>query len=139
LHVLLRTTLLGKQTHERELLIALPQLLRVERVVRFTGLAFYAGLCALAFGSYFGAQMIVDSIRGGDATADLLLLGPLLIGAGVALDFLLVTGLQSARGRCRLRLVTDDGTQLNIDRLDAPLVDALLQRLKDRLSPQPLS
>ncbi|HEX2881620.1 MAG TPA: hypothetical protein VHO25_18955, partial [Polyangiaceae bacterium] len=80
-----------------------------------------------------------ESIRGGDATADLLLAGPLLIGAGLALDFLLVTGLQSAQGRCRLRLITDDGTQLNIDRLDPPLVDALLQRLKARLTPRPLA
>jgi hypothetical protein len=63
-----------------------------------------------------------------------LLAGPLLIGAGLLLDFLLVSGLQSAQGRCRLRVVTDDGTQLNVDRLDAPLVDALLERLKGRLT-----
>jgi hypothetical protein len=134
LQVLLRTTLLGKQTRERELLIALPHLLRVERVVRFAGLPFYAGLCTLALGSYFGTQMIVESVRAGDTASDLLLAGPLLIGAGLLLDFLLVSGLQSAQGRCRLRVVTDDGTQLNVDRLDAPLVDALLERLKGRLT-----
>lgn len=134
LRLRLCSSLLGKQIRERELLIALPHLLRVERVVRYAGFAFYAGLSTLALGSYFGTQLIVESIRGGNQTVDLLLVGSLLIGLGLLLDFLLVTGLESARGRCRLRLVTQDGVHLNIDRLDPPLVDALLEQLKARLT-----
>jgi hypothetical protein len=134
LRVLLRSSLLGRQTRERELLIALPHLLRVERVARFAGFAFYAGLFTLAVGSYFGTQIIVESIRGGNEMFNLALLGLLLIALGLLLDFLMVTGLESARGRCRLRLIADDGAQLNIDRLDPPLVDALLTRLKAQLT-----
>lgn len=133
LRLLLRSSLLGKQTREREVLIALPHLLRVERVVRYAGFAFYAGLSTLAFGSFLGTQLIVESLRGGAQAIDLLLVGSLLIGLGLLLDFLLVTGLQSAQGRCRLRVVTDDGLRLEIDRLDPPLVDALLEQLKARL------
>jgi hypothetical protein len=134
LRVLLRSSLLGRQTRERELLIALPHLLRVERVVRFSGLAFYAGVCTLALGSYVGTQIIVESLRG-DTGIELVLVGVALIGLGLLLDFLLVTGLQSGQGRCRLRLITDDGLRLEIDRLDPPLVDALLEQLKARLEP----
>jgi hypothetical protein len=135
LHLVVRTSLFGKVARERELLIALPNLLRIERVVRFSGLAFYAGLCTLALGSFIGTQIIVESLRG-DSGLDLVLVGVALIGLGLLLDFLLVTGLQSVQGRCRLRLVTDDGLQLEIDRLDPPLVDALLERLKVRLTAQ---
>jgi len=134
LHLSLRTTMFGKLLGERELLIALHDLNRVERVVRYAGLAFYAGLCALALGSYVGAQLIVESVRGGQDTLILLVLGPLVIGLGLLLDFILVTGLGSVRGLCRLRLVTRDGLRLEIDQLDPPLVDALLRGLKARLS-----
>jgi hypothetical protein len=132
LHVSLRTTLLGKVTHERQLLLALPHLLRVERVVRYSGFAVYVGLITLALGSFLGAHLIVESARGGPLS--LLGVGSLLIALGLFLDFVLVTGFDSARGKCRLRLVTDDGVRLEIDRLDPPLVDALLHQLKARLA-----
>jgi hypothetical protein len=137
LHLLLRTTLLGKPGRERELLIALPHLLRVERVVRYSGLAVYAGLGTLALGTFVGTQLAIESIRGGSELRELLLLGSALIAAGLLLDFLLVSGLESARGRCTLRVVTDDGLRLDIARLDPPLVDALLEQLKERFRRAP--
>jgi hypothetical protein len=132
LRLSLRTSLLGKQARERELLLALPHLMRVERVVRYSGFAVYAGLITLALGSYVGAQLVVESVRGG--SADLLTIGSLVIALGLMLDFVLVTGFSSAKGQCRLRLVTDDGLRIEIDRLDPPLVDALLRQLKARLT-----
>ena len=58
-----RTELLGRTLRQREVVIPVERLLRATREVRYPRLGLYAGLFALAVGSYFGVSLLIDGVR----------------------------------------------------------------------------
>lgn len=123
-----RTELLGRLLRERETHIPKGSLLLVRREVRYPRLPLYAGLFALALGSYLGVSVFVDGVRAG--SPDLLGLGALLFAIGVALDFALTHLIPAARGRCRVLLVPRKGRAVALTDLDPALADAALRKLR---------
>jgi len=123
-----RTELLGRTVRERETHIPRGSLLLVRREIRYPRLPLYAGLFALALGSYFGISVFVDGVRSG--SPDLLGLGALLFAVGVALDFALAHVLPATRGRCRVLVVPRKGRAVAVTNLDPALADAALRKLR---------
>lgn len=121
-----RTEMLGRTLREREHVIVRAGLVRVVREVRYPRLAFYAGLLALALGSYVGVRAFVDGVR--SASPSLLLVGLLIVIAGIAADFVLGSLLPGTRGRCRIALVPRAGGVLCVGDVDAKRADAALAR-----------
>jgi hypothetical protein len=87
----------------------------------------YAGLLALAVGSYVGVEAFVDGVRA--ASPSLLAAGLGFVVAGIALDFGFSSLGPGARGRCRLLLVPRDGAKLCVGGVDPSIADAMLARL----------
>jgi hypothetical protein len=87
----------------------------------------YAGLLALAGGSYVGILALADGMHA--ASASLIAAGLAIITLGLALDFALSSIVPAARGRCRLVLVPRRGRPLCVGGLDVKAADAILERL----------
>ena len=121
-----RTEMLGRTLREREDVIPRSGLVRVVREVRFPRAAFYAGLLALALGSYIGVRAFVDGVRA--ASPSLLLVGLGIVAVGIGADFVLGTLLPGARGRCRVAFVPRKGRTLCVADVDARRVDDALSR-----------
>lgn len=121
-----RTEMLGRTLREREHVILRAGLVRVVREVRFPRAAFYAGLLALAVGSYVGVRAFTDGVR--SASPSLLVVGLAVVAAGIAADFVLGTLLPGSRGRCRLAFVPRAGAVLCVGDVDARRADAALAR-----------
>ncbi len=121
-----RTEMLGRTLREREHVIVKAGLVRVVREVRFPRLAFYAGLFALALGSYIGVRAFADGVRA--ASPSLLVVGLLVVALGIGADFVLGTLLPGARGRCRVAFVPRAGAALCVGDVDAKRADAALTR-----------
>jgi hypothetical protein len=122
------TEVLGRTLREREVVIPIESLLRATREVRYPRLGLYAGLFALAVGSYFGASMLIDGVRAG--SPELIGVAALLMAAGVGLDFLLESAGGGMRGKCRVVLVPRGGPALAVGDVDPVQADAALGRLK---------
>ncbi|HEX3345227.1 MAG TPA: hypothetical protein VHS09_11675 [Polyangiaceae bacterium] len=122
-----RVELLGRTLREREMVVPRTALLRATREVRYPRLALYAGLLALAVGSYVGVSAFVDGVRA--ASPSLLASGLGVVALGLALDFALSSVAPGAKGRCRLLLVPRDGAKLCIAGVDPRRADAVLARL----------
>jgi hypothetical protein len=122
-----RTELLGRTVRERDIMILREGLVRATREVRYPRLAFYAGLFALAVGSYVGVATLIDGVRA--ASPSLLLTGLLIIGAGILLDLLLGSVAPGSTGRCRVLFVTAKGGNVCVAQVDAQLADAALAKL----------
>jgi hypothetical protein len=120
-----RTVVLGRTLREREYVIGNAALVRVVRDVRYPSAAFYAGLIALALGSYLGLHTLVDGARAGSAS--LLLAGLVIVLLGLALDFALGTVLPGARGRVRVSFVPRVGNALCVAEVDAASADTALR------------
>src|SRR5690606_31696418 len=58
-----RTQLLGRTLRESRVFVPFDQLSSIEREVRFARAGLYAGLAALALGTYVGAGFLVDGLR----------------------------------------------------------------------------
>lgn len=125
-----RTELLGRTLREREHVIVRAGLVRIVREVRFPGAAFYAGLLALAVGSYVGVRAFADGVRA--ASPSLLLVGLSIVALGIALDFVLGTLLPGSRGRCRIAFVPRKGAALCVGDVDARRADDALARALGR-------
>lgn len=125
--VVAKTELLGRTVREREIVVPLEQLTSIARDVRYPRLALYAGLFALALGTYVGVSLFVDGARAG--SPDLLGLGALIVAGGVALDFVLANLIPAGRGRCRLLITPNKGESMAMGEVDPKLADALLQRV----------
>jgi hypothetical protein len=123
-----RTELLGKTVRERELVIPKGSLLKAAREVRYPRLGLYAGLFALAIGSYLGASLFVDGVRAG--SPEYIGIAALLVAAGVGLDFLLENAGSGMRGKCRVVLVPRKGPAVAIGEVDPAAADAALSILK---------
>jgi hypothetical protein len=128
--VLAKTEMLGRTLSEQELHFPVESLLRATREVRFPRLAMYAGLFALAAGSYFGIALFVDGARAG--SPELLGIGALIVAIGVALDFALVSLTPRGRGRSRLIVAPRKGRAIALDRIDTAAADAALRKLIQR-------
>ena len=122
-----RVELLGRTLRDRDVLVPRSGLARAAREVRFRGIALYAGLLALAVGSYVGVSAFVDGVRA--ASPALLAAGLLIVSLGLALDFALSCALPGARGRCRVLFVPRSGGTLCVGGLDLVRADAVLARV----------
>jgi hypothetical protein len=87
----------------------------------------YAGLIALAIGSYFGIAFFVDGARAG--SPELLGIGLLLVALGVGLDFVLENVVAAAKGYCRVVIVPRKGAAFALGQVDPAHADAALQKL----------
>ena len=121
-----RTEILGRVLREREHVILRSGLVRVVREVRFPHAAFYAGLFALAVGSYVGVRAFADGVRA--ASPSLLVVGLLIVAAGIGADFVLGTLVPGSRGRCRIAFVPRTGPILCVGDVDARRADDALTR-----------
>ncbi len=122
-----RTELLGRTLGDHDVLVPRSELERATRDVRYPALPLYAGLLALAVGSYVGILALVDGMHA--ASAPLMATGLAIITLGLALDFALSSIAPAARGRCRLVLVPRRGRPLCVGGLDVKAADAILERL----------
>jgi len=123
-----RTELIGRTLREHEVTIPREGLLLAAREVRYPRLGVYAGLFALALGSYFGVRFLVDGVLAG--APEYIAVAALLLGGGAGLDFLLEGGAGGARGKCRVVLVPRKGDAVAVGELDPAAADAALGRLK---------
>lgn len=123
-----RTELLGRTLRERRIRIERRNLVRAAREVRYPRLAFYAGLLALALGSYLGVSLLLDGTR--SASPSLLALGIAIVGVGIAVDFALSSVVSGARGLCRVVLVPRRGPSVAIDGLEPLEADRALEALR---------
>jgi hypothetical protein len=124
------TEMLGRTLREREHVILRSGLVRVVREVRFPRLAFYAGLLALATGSYIGVRAFADGVRA--ASPSLLLVGLAIVALGIAVDFVLGTLIPGTRGRCRVSFVARKGPTLCVGNVDVRRADDALSRVLRR-------
>lgn len=122
-----RVELLGRTLRDKNVVVPRTGLARATREVRYPGIGIYAGLLALALGSFVGVEALVDGVRA--ASPSLLAAGLAIVVVGVALDFALSSIVPGARGRCRLLLVPRDGSKLCVGRVDTKSADALFVRL----------
>lgn len=122
----IRTEMLGRTLREREHVIVRSGLVRIEREVRYPRVSFYAGLLALALGSYVGIRAFADGVR--SASPSLLLTGVVVIALGIAADFVLGSLLPGTEGSVRIAFVPRTGKVLCIADVDARRADDALAR-----------
>ena len=122
-----RTELLGKVLREREVHIPVEGLARAAREVKYPRLPMYAGLFALALGSYLGISFFIDGARAG--SPELLGVGAILVALGVALDYALENASNAVQGRCRLVLIPRKGPAVALGLVDPTVADAALGKL----------
>jgi hypothetical protein len=121
-----RIEMLGRVLKEREHVILRTGLVRVVREVRFPRAAFYAGLLALAIGSWIGVRAFADGVRA--ASPSLLVVGLLIVAAGIGLDFVLGSVLPGSRGKVRIAFVPKSGATVCVGNIDARRADDALAR-----------
>lgn len=121
-----RTEMLGRTLREKEQVIVRAGLVRVIREVRYPRMAFYAGLLALAIGSYIGVRAFVDGVR--SASPSLLLIGLVVVVIGIAADFVLGSLVPGSRGRCRMAFVPRTGGIVCVGDVDARRADDAIAR-----------
>lgn len=129
-----RTELLGRTLRDRSVVVPRAGLARATRDVRYPSLALYAGLLALAVGSWVGVAAFVDGVRA--ASPSLLAWGLAIVALGLGIDFGLSSLAPGARGRCRLLVVPRDGSRLCIGDVDTARADAVLARLSTGSAPR---
>lgn len=122
-----KTQIIGRTLRERETVIPIEALLHATREVRYPRLLVYAGLFALALGSFFGVKLFYEGALAG--SPEMLGIGALLVAGGVGLDFLLENARSGLRGRCRVVLVPRKGPVLAVADVEPSAADAALGRL----------
>jgi hypothetical protein len=122
-----RTEMLGRTLGDRDVLVPRSGLAQATREVRYPRLALYAGLLALAVGTYTGVSAFVDGVRA--ASPSLLGAGLLVVIVGLAADFVLSSIAPGIRGRCRVLVVPRSGRRLCVGGVDVQAADAMLARL----------
>ena len=120
-----KTELLGRTLRESDERVTRADVVRFAREVRYPRLAFYAGLFALALGSWVGVRTLSDGVRA--ASPSLLLAGLALVVIGIGADFVLGTLLPGARGRCRVTLVSRTGRPICVEGVDRDRADDALR------------
>jgi hypothetical protein len=125
-----RTELMGKVLKEHQVLIPLEGLVRATREVRFPRLGTYAGLAALALGSYLGVSWFIDGVRA--ASFSLIAVGMLVILLGIGLDFALSSLLPGRKGKCRVMFVPTRGATVCLAQVQVEAADSTLAALARR-------
>lgn len=123
-----KSTLLGRTLRESETHIPKEALAQATREIRYPSLGLYAGLLALAIGTYVGVGTLTDGVR--SASPSLLLVGLIVIAVGIGLDLALTSAAPGARGRCRVVFVARKGRSLCVGGLDSKRADEALAVLK---------
>lgn len=124
-----RTRLLGRTLREKRAFVPFDQLARIEREVRFARAGLYAGLAALALGTYVGAGFLVDGLRAPQGSWALVGWGLLLVALGLVADFALTSLSDGVRGRCRVVILPQKGRRLALQQVDPERADAALRRV----------
>jgi hypothetical protein len=119
-----RVELLGKTLRERTQLVPLANLSSLTREVPYPRAGLYAGLAALVIGTYFGMGLFVDALSG--SSGQLMLMAAAVIVAGLAIDFVLSSGLDGVNGRCRLLVEPRKGRAIYLGAIDSDQADAML-------------
>jgi len=133
LEVRSRTVMLGKTLLESATVIPRDGLVRVTREIRYPGLPMYAGLGALALGSYIGVGLFVDGARA--ESPSMLGTGLFIALLGLGIDFALSSLIPGARGRSRLLIVPRRGSALCLASVDVAAADRILGRLAKPVRP----
>jgi hypothetical protein len=121
-----RTEMLGRVLREKEHVIVRSGLTRVVREVRYPRVAFYAGLLALAVGSWIGVRAFVDGVR--SASPSLLVVGLFIVATGIAADFVLGTLLPGSQKKVRVLFVPRNGRPVCVANVDLARADDALKR-----------
>lgn len=132
LEVTYHTELLGRTLRERATLVPLSNLASVTREVRFARLGMYAGLVALALGSYVGMGLFIDGVRVPGGSATLLGLAVFFIVLGLVIDFALSSLSDSVKGKCRILVVPRKGRTLCVGSLSPRDADAVLSSVAEQ-------
>ncbi|WP_394827539.1 hypothetical protein [Pendulispora albinea] len=119
-----RVEMLGRTLRERSTVIGREGLVRAVRDVRYPRLGFYAGLLSLAVGTYIGVSTLIDGVRA--ASPSLLLVGLIVVAAGVGLDLLFSSIVPGAQGRCRVVFVPSKGPSVCVGSVDIASADGVL-------------
>lgn len=125
-----RTELMGKVLREHETMIPLEALARATREVRFPRMGTYAGLTALALGSYLGVSWFIDGVRAGSFS--LIAVGMLVILGGIGLDFALASLIPGKKGKCRVLFVPKRGRAVCVAEVDTKAADTTMAALARR-------
>lgn len=121
------TLMVGKLLREHANVVPRDGLVRVTREVRYPRLPMYAGLIALALGSYFGVGLVVDGVRA--ASPSMLGTGLLIALLGLGLDLVLSSLIPGLIGKSRVILVPRRGPVFCITGVSPARADALLAAL----------
>jgi hypothetical protein len=119
--------MLGQTLLESATVIPRDGLVRVTREIRYPGLPMYAGLGALALGSYIGVGLFVDGARA--ESPSMLGTGLLIALLGLGADFALSSLIPGARGRSRLLIIPRRGGAVCMSSVDVAAADRILGRL----------
>lgn len=122
-----RVDLLGRTVRSAEAHIPRANLARAVREVRYPRLALYAGLLALAVGTYLGASLFVDGVRAGSPS--LLALGAAVFGLGLLVDLIFGVVLPGRQGKVRVIIVPRKGATVALLAPQAEGATAALRRL----------
>ncbi|MCC6216040.1 MAG: hypothetical protein IT376_14335 [Polyangiaceae bacterium] len=128
-----RTELRGRVIRDREVVVPLGALAGVTREIRYSRAALYAGIAALALGSYAGMALFVDGFRVPGTSPALLGMGLLLLGLGVVIDYGLTVLPSAVRGRSRVIVTRLRGGALCVSGVDPAAADAMLATVAQRL------
>ena len=129
------TELLGKKLQEKACVVPLSNLLCVSREVRYARASMYAGLTALATGTFLGMSLMLDGVRVPGGSGSLLWMGLVCLLGGIGLDFGLTTLSDTLRGTCRLVVVQRKGRPLCVGSLSRNATDAMLRQLGQATAP----
>jgi len=129
-----QTSILGRTLRERTRVIALQTVRSLSREVRYARAGLYAGLAALAVGSFVGMRLFVDGVRAPGISSPTSLMGMLIVLAGIALDFACANWLQVSRSQCRLLIETVRGRGLYLTCEEPGKVNSVLLELAAKLS-----
>jgi hypothetical protein len=122
-----KTLMLGRLLREHTTVLPLDGLVRATREIRYPSLPVYAGLLALALGSYLGVGLAVDGVRA--ASPSMLGTGVLIAFVGLALDFVLSSLIPGMRGRARVLLVPRRGPVVCVQSVDPAVADQVLAQV----------
>lgn len=128
-----RIELMGRVLRDRATIVPLSNLSRVTRDVKYSRVGLYVGLAALTIGTYIGTGFFVDGVRVPGGSWPLLGIAALFLLAGLCIDFVLSTGADALRGRCRVIVVPLRGRTVCVGSLDPQRADSLLSVLAERL------
>jgi hypothetical protein len=124
-----QTVLLGRLLSDSEVWIPRENLAQITREVRYARVGLYAGLLALALGSYAGFRLISIGLSVPGGSLGLLGQGLLVLALGIGVDFLISTARTSARSRCRVVVVPQQGPAFSLLGADRAAADAALSAL----------